>query len=392
MKKHDLEESLPGILTTLFPTVQPALKGQVIHFYQDVHEVPAQLLPRPPNESGIVVVTSHLRDVHKIIELRVDFIKLERALNWLKENNPLYADVQIDMSRNFSVEQICRVPQEISANHQRSWVVRNDKRVLQATIHQGHGTFDIWAGKQCVAMCVAAAVKSKIVSVVEWTPDIMTDILLKGNSYYKRIVGNNPDFLLVNELPTSQNEENLLFGRDFELDFADDPEYFGPTDNVLQIVQSFFTQHYYGIIIDSSNYARLIFQIRSEDGYYYYLFDSHACTVNGATSFAGRGKAAIVEAPSIEILVRVLRQSMRNSLQFTLDSIEVNVLEFSPEMGARDELNIDRPIVEEESAEFVDMQHSVLLNIDSIQPRVSDVANVRDEEQVSFTIKFIINQ
>lgn len=375
---------------------QPALRGQVIHFYQDIHEIPAQLLPRPPNECGIVVVTSHLQNVDKIIELKVNFPKLERALYWLKENNPLYADVEIDLSRDFSVQQICRVPQEqpVAAPEQ-SWVNKSETRVLQGSMNQGHGIFDIWAGKQCVAMCMTAAVKAKVKPVVDWTSSDMDDILLKGNAYYKKIVGYNPEFLLVKSLPklndneAGQNGVNQMFNTNFELDYADDPELYGSTSDLLEVVQSFFALHDYGIIIDSHCFARLIFQSRSDDGHVFYLFDSHACTATGATSSTGRGKAAIVEATTVESLVRVLRRSLRRTTQFTIDHLEINVFETTNE-NDEDRLieeSEDHSIEENEDSTLVDMQHSVLFDIDSRHPNVADVAAVPDEEQVRFSYR-----
>lgn len=59
---------------------QAALKGQVIHFYQDIHEVPAQLLSRPPGECGLTVITSHFENLQRVNELKVKFNKLIEAL------------------------------------------------------------------------------------------------------------------------------------------------------------------------------------------------------------------------------------------------------------------------------------------------------------------------
>lgn len=184
----------------------PVLKGQVIHFYQDIHEVPAQLLPRPPNECGLVVVTTHLDSVNKIYELKVNFQKLLIALNWLKVNNPCYRDVQINYNQNVDITQIVRAPHIDAPERQNQWrPVNANAHILNGTMHQGRvSIFGEYAGNQCVAMCVIACLKAKMVDLNSWTSNTISEVLLAGNRYYKNVLDYHefaPRHLLVIELP-----------------------------------------------------------------------------------------------------------------------------------------------------------------------------------------------
>ena len=74
-----------------------ASKGHCIEFPQAVQE-PATILPRIPAEVDIIRVRRQGRDdTHK--DFRVTRHRVERALRWLSDNNPAYADIVIDDAR-----------------------------------------------------------------------------------------------------------------------------------------------------------------------------------------------------------------------------------------------------------------------------------------------------
>jgi hypothetical protein len=195
-----------------------------------------------------------------------------------------------------------------------------------ASFNQGNARFGFVSNTQCVAMCVAAMMKSKITPVSDWSTQIMDEVLDIGNYYYAMIVwnilNNVPDWLLVNQLPKSDSQLNNLFGRNFELNFArDPPREFSQLNTglagLIETVGVFFALHQYGVIIDSNGFARLIF--RSDDGQRYYLFDSHA-TIDTAN-------ASIEPHRSIESLARELEVRMVGATQYTIDFLEMNVMD-----------------------------------------------------------------
>ena len=74
-----------------------ASSGHCVTFPQDVDE-PAQIFPRLPKEIQILKVKkSGLNDSSK--EFRVRRLKVQNALDWLKENNPAYSDIIISNDR-----------------------------------------------------------------------------------------------------------------------------------------------------------------------------------------------------------------------------------------------------------------------------------------------------
>ena len=74
-----------------------ASKGHCIAFPQAVQE-PATIVPRLPAEVDIIRVRRQGRDdTHE--DFRVRRHRVERALRWLSDNNPAYADNVIDDAR-----------------------------------------------------------------------------------------------------------------------------------------------------------------------------------------------------------------------------------------------------------------------------------------------------
>lgn len=135
-------------------------------------------------------------------------------------------------------------------------------RLLNGTLHQSRVMFGIWAGSQCVAMCVIAYLKSIVVPFNDWKSNTISEVILAGNRYYKNTLQSlnsleNPRHLLVNELP---REPFFALGKVFEIDVADDPEFYGVERkaDLNEQLTEFFEENTAGILIDSLGFARLV--------------------------------------------------------------------------------------------------------------------------------------
>ena len=74
-----------------------ASSGHCVTFPQDINE-PAQIFPRLPEEINIIKVRKRGRnDTSK--DFRVRRYRVQNALIWLKENNPVYSDIFISQER-----------------------------------------------------------------------------------------------------------------------------------------------------------------------------------------------------------------------------------------------------------------------------------------------------
>ena len=98
----DVEQML---IARLAPTVHVhmlryggiASKGHCIAFPQAVQE-PATIIPRLPAEVDIIRVRRQGRDdTHE--DFRVRRYRVQEALCWLKDNNPAYSDIVVDVAR-----------------------------------------------------------------------------------------------------------------------------------------------------------------------------------------------------------------------------------------------------------------------------------------------------
>ena len=85
-----------------------ASKGHCIAFPQAVQE-PATILPRLPAEVDIIRVRRQGRDdTHK--DFRVRRYRVQQALCWLKDNNPAYSDIVIDVARIHNLPEDGQLP------------------------------------------------------------------------------------------------------------------------------------------------------------------------------------------------------------------------------------------------------------------------------------------
>ena len=77
------------------PGGQHAYRGNIINFPQDVQEFAARL-PRDPSSLDLLIVRRYSEDGSNFWDFYVRQERVVRALNWLKKNNKLYRDINID--------------------------------------------------------------------------------------------------------------------------------------------------------------------------------------------------------------------------------------------------------------------------------------------------------
>ena len=154
---------------------QYGFKGQAILFAQDLLEISEklpQMLPRSPEDAGIVVVTENLENLNITRQFSISRPNIYAALQWLVVNNPLYRDVIIDQNIELNEQAFVRITQQPSKapdvcddNPQPTRVyvtVSVSARILRTSWNQA--TAEIFqsphAGVQCSAMALANIVRA----------------------------------------------------------------------------------------------------------------------------------------------------------------------------------------------------------------------------------------
>src|SRR5258705_10304587 len=100
------------------------------------------MLPRSPDNASIVVVTEELENLNITREFTVSRERLDKALEWLILNNPLYRDVS-NVSRTVITDAsiFIRQHQDVEQNDEdegRAYVpINNVSRIIRASYHQG---------------------------------------------------------------------------------------------------------------------------------------------------------------------------------------------------------------------------------------------------------------
>ncbi len=130
---------------------QQAIKGSCLHFPQSVDQIIEQL-PLSPDRSDIVIVNETNQAGQLLNEFQVRGKEIYEALQYLKQNNPLYANIDIgalpeedlqinqingqnDAENNVGVD-VARL--HVLSQPSRGYVdIDNNRSVLRATIHQG---------------------------------------------------------------------------------------------------------------------------------------------------------------------------------------------------------------------------------------------------------------
>jgi hypothetical protein len=180
---------------------QYSFKGQAILFAQDVFEVTEllpKILPRSADTSGIVIILEELENLNIIRELQVCKERVNIALDWLIQNNPLYKDVQnvsasVDIQASDFVRQVQTHTQSTNEvnNTESEFKTTNLKnpvsRIVRSSWNQGdRNPFGSqYAGSQCAAMCLSAIIKVALGTHGSiWTKNIINNVLLKGSFVY----------------------------------------------------------------------------------------------------------------------------------------------------------------------------------------------------------------
>jgi hypothetical protein len=174
---------------------QYSFKGQAILFAQDVFEVTELLptiLPRTADTSGIVIILEELENLNIFRELQVCKERVNIALDWLIQHNPLYKDVQ-NVSANVDIQasDFVRQAQPQSTDGMNNTVTEfktiNLKSPVSRIVRSSWNQADPspfgsqYAGSQCAAMCLSAIIKVALGTHGSiWTKNIINNVLLKG--------------------------------------------------------------------------------------------------------------------------------------------------------------------------------------------------------------------
>ena len=129
---------------------QFGLKGGVIHFPQCVEEISEQLPLRAEN-ADVIIVNQSLENVNSERRFMVRPAYLRRALEWLKQHNPLYSHIQIseDNLRSANIDRIVSNISEpigaVPSSPNESSVGYHDlsigTKILRGTLHQSSPLF-----------------------------------------------------------------------------------------------------------------------------------------------------------------------------------------------------------------------------------------------------------
>jgi hypothetical protein len=388
---------------------QYGFNGQVILFAQDVNEVTELLpnmLPRSTDNSGMIVVTEHLENIRtRIIEVSRD--RLNAALRWLIQNNPLYQDVTIDQNARLDENSLVRVQEQRHTEQPQEAVVRriyyvqanSVSKILRSSWHQGDLDIfpDTRAGKQCCAMVLANILRARILSPNLWSKSVLDHNLLEGDEIYKQVLERiNPielegsDFLCVNNFHVI-NDTYMAYGTEFKIIHEEEPTWFGSLKDSINIntndpqsrinplkrsLELLFENHQGGILIANN---KAIGVLKNDEKFYF--TDSHSCGPKGQN--CANGKACVIECNILDELVRVCKRAVGSKNDpYTLDYIDVQVVGELPQEVNKDDL--ERPAQEGNEMDIdnlessVPMQVSLMMPVDYAQPAEEDELEVSD--------------
>ena len=218
----------------------------------------------------------------------------------LKNCSVVLERLKIEVDCESNVPEIASVQ-----NTQRDYV-----RCVQGSFHQGDSHFGDNAGRQCVAMSLAAMVMHKRNSVMTWTFQQVDDVVVSGDNLYtflstKQMISDqsNNRYLLINDLP----KQCTFRGCQYKL------EYSQPVAGDLHVEEGEFVSA--GLAYRLSDGLEKIFAtyeqcfftfddrtcaIFCQDGKYV-VFDSHARNTSGMTS--GSGKSMFCTIPHLLVYV-----------------------------------------------------------------------------------------
>ena len=326
---------------------QKACREIVIHFPQDITEVPDQLkLPLPIADSDMVIVDESVEGVEKSLLISIRPSKVYEALIYLTEHNRLYKNVVIDNTVDLSnLDSIrirnCDLANEALADevHLNSdgplgFTAMKVGHILRGTIHQGHDIFpESNVGLQCTAMAAAFIAHAHVQSPVGWTRETVDQILLKGDRLYSKI----RETIESPELTADEVQgivHNCFGGVDVDLKVDDSNVYYGffnkanlfNQDNPLKSLDKFICcQETNYAIFTGNGFSMGMFK----DDQSFYMFDSHSRGPSGISS--SKGTACVVKIP-LECAASKLSFIIHRNCQpsAVLKSRNANVVSYTP--------------------------------------------------------------
>lgn len=215
------------------------MKGNVIHFAQQVEEIYEQL-PLTMSQTNNIIVNESLDKLDKIKELFIRPNLIYTALRWLIKNNYLYANVQIyqrdptsydindniiqslrnfnkindkksfydqvnqsidiaesnKISNSYSLNDsiLSEISQNISTDND-SQIVNTQTTnyhcidsiisIIRSDFNQGMHIFHEYSrGKQCSAMCAYAIAALNVINISHWDTMLLNQVILTGDEYY----------------------------------------------------------------------------------------------------------------------------------------------------------------------------------------------------------------
>ena len=152
-----------------------------------------------------------------------------------------------------------------------SWATVRRRDMILGSFHQGDMTlFSRHAGKQCVANCVAALIKSNWKEIRTWTTADLDHILLSGDALYGDIVKQN-DLLLLSDIPNIIN----LFAKEWMIGVLHETECAIASDAIYTCLQTVF-HHAIDVIVMVGSVHGAAAMAMKDTGVAVYLFDPHS--------------------------------------------------------------------------------------------------------------------
>ncbi|KAJ8669484.1 hypothetical protein QAD02_000743 [Eretmocerus hayati] len=286
------------------------------------------MLPRSPSESGLVVVTEHLQNLNIRREYNISRDNVYLAAMWLRVNNPLYSDIQIDYSVNLSSEPIIRliatqsnepvVDETADIDHYKR--IGAQSRILRSSWnYRERATFNHqFAGHQSLPMALAMIIEAVILCPSKWSPCDLDFILLAGDTLFQSMIESIYDSVCPNtvldklniKLLTDFRDRLTIFGVQSRIKFNDNPDYQGnlvdrlnkrKTDTPLsEALSSLFTDFIAGIAIVDSHSTCLM---KNADSYF--IADVQPCGTKGSKARSDNGKAC----DNLSELARIRRRA-----------------------------------------------------------------------------------
>ena len=224
----------------------------------------------------------------------------------------------------------CQAVNSTQTNHE----AVDQTMVARGSCHQGDVRFGSNCGKQCVAMCLSAIMRSQTKCMKYWQMNEMENVLNTGNELYgflQRSSTVNNEYLLVSELPTELN----VYENNFSMNYGEPVTgTFNENDSTLEeynmvslkkAVEQTIQKHQACFICFHGNTFAVIYH-----GGIYYVFDSHSRSIHG--SQVQEGTSILIHAISWHGVYRYcvnLAQSMNlsDNEQFEITGVNLCIID-----------------------------------------------------------------